>query len=117
MANVVDKVLQDLFAARRVSYFGMKLQAVKFPLSIFNCREIGTLGLAGGDETFWQRSYFVAVAVPDVELMAEAIEQLRAVGDVEHSRAVFAPTGENDLTPEMMRHLHQAVTNSKDRNA
>ena len=36
MADVIDEVLQNLFAARRVRDFGMKLQAVKFALRIFD---------------------------------------------------------------------------------
>ena len=52
MADVIDKILQDLFAARRVGHFGMKLQSVKFPLSIFDRGEIGALGPTGGEKTF-----------------------------------------------------------------
>src|SRR5439155_21944705 len=36
---------------------------------------------------------------------------------MQHSRAVLAPSGEDDLAPEMMRHLHQSITNSEHRNA
>ena len=57
------------------------------------------------------------MTVPDIELIAESIEQLRTVGDMQHSRAVLAPSGEDDLAAEMMRHLHQSVTNSEHRNA
>src|SRR5947209_5129416 len=108
MADVIDKVLQNLFAARRVRDFGMKLQAVEFALSIFDRGKIRALRPPGGKEAFWQCRHLVAVAIPNVELIAEAIEQLRTVGDLQHSRAVFAPAGKNDFTAEMMRHLHQS---------
>ena len=40
MADVIDEVLQNLFAARRVRDFRMKLQAVKFSLRIFDRGEV-----------------------------------------------------------------------------
>src|SRR5207302_1094647 len=86
----------NLFAARGVRDFGMELQAVEFPFSIFDRGKIRALRLSGSEKTFWQRRYFVAVAVPNIELIAQAIEQLRAVGDLQHSRAVFAAAREND---------------------
>src|SRR5207253_11439822 len=49
--------------------------------------------------------------------ITEPIEQLRAVCDLQHSCAVLAPSGEHNLAAEMMRHLHQSVTNSEHRNA
>src|SRR5215471_18709576 len=67
MADVVDEVLQDLFTARRMRDLRMKLQTVKLPLSIFHGGEVGTVGSTGGEKTFWQRSHFVTVAVPDVD--------------------------------------------------
>ena len=74
MADVIDKILQDFFAARRVRDFGMKLQSVKFPLSIFDRSKIGTLCPPGREKTFRQGRYFIAVTVPDIELIAESIE-------------------------------------------
>src|SRR5438874_868884 len=113
MTDVIDKVLQNLFAARRVSDLGMKLQPVKFPLSIFDRGKIGALRSAGGEKTFRQGGHFIAVAVPNIELIAEAIEQLGSIGDLQHSCAVFAPAGENNFAAQMMCHLHQSVINSE----
>ena len=114
---MIDEILQNLFAPRRVRDFGMKLQSVKFALPIFDCGEIGTFRPAGGEKTLRQSRHFIAVTVPDIELITEPIEQLRAVCDLQHSCAVLAPSGEHDLAAEMMRHLHQSVTNSEHRNA
>ena len=35
-ADVKDEILEDFLAARRVRYFGMKLQAVKLALRVFD---------------------------------------------------------------------------------
>ena len=59
---------------------------------------------------------FVAVTVPDIDGVAHAIEELRTIGDVERSGAKFTPAGELDVSPEMVRHQHQAVADSENRN-
>ena len=117
MANVVDEVLQNFLAARRMSDFGVKLQTVKFPLRIFDRGEITSLRARGGPKTFRQCGYFITVTVPDIELRAEPVEKLRTVCDLQHTRAVLTASAEYDLTAEMMRHLHEAVANSEDGNA
>ena len=53
MADMIDEVLQDLFAAGRMSHFGMELQPVQFSLSIFHRGEIATFGARGREKTFW----------------------------------------------------------------
>jgi hypothetical protein len=53
VANVIDEILQDLFASRRVRDFGMKLQPVKFALRILDGGEIATVGRSDNDKTFW----------------------------------------------------------------
>ena len=70
VADVIDEILQDLFASRRVRDFGMKLQAVKFALRILHRGEIAAFGRPDDAKTFRQRRHFVAVAVPNVELVA-----------------------------------------------
>ena len=57
------------------------------------------------------------MTVPNIELRAESIEQLRAVGDFQHARAEFAASAEFNLPAEMMRHLHEAVANAENGNA
>ena len=70
MANLIDKVLQDLFASRRVRNFGMKLEAVKFALWVLYGGEVATFRCADDAKTFRQRRHFVAMAVPNIELLA-----------------------------------------------
>ena len=70
LADVIDEILQDLFATRRMRDFGMKLQSVEFALWIFHRCEVATLGGPGDAKTLWQRCDLIAVAVPDVELVA-----------------------------------------------
>jgi hypothetical protein len=69
-ADVKDKVLQNLSATRRVSDFRMKLQSVKFALRVLYSGEVATFGDANGAKTFRQSRHFVAMAVPNVELLA-----------------------------------------------
>src|ERR1700730_12927804 len=117
MADVIDKVLQNLFSARCVRDLRMKLEPVEFALRIFDRRKVGAFRARGRAKTFRQRGHFIAMAIPDVELRTQAIEKFGAIGNVQHARAVLAPPAENDLAAEMMRHLHEAVTNPEDRNA
>jgi len=100
-----------------VGDFGMKLQPVKLALRILHRGEVRTLGLAGGAKTLRQRGNFIAMTVPDVELRAESVEQLRTVCHFEHARSELAAAAEFHLTAEMMRHLHEAVANAEDGNA
>ena len=62
--------MQDLFTSRCVRDFGVKLQAVKFALRILHGGEIATFGRSDNAKTFRQRRYFVAVAIPNIELIA-----------------------------------------------
>jgi hypothetical protein len=70
MANVIDEILQDFLASRRVRDFGMKLETVKFALRILYGGEIATFGCSGNAKTLRQRRYFIAVAIPNIELIA-----------------------------------------------
>ena len=75
MTDVIDKVLQNLFAARRVRNLGMKLQRVQLSLRIFDCGKLGILRARGSAETGGQGGDFIAVAVPDIKLIADSVEQ------------------------------------------
>ena len=57
------------------------------------------------------------MAVPDIKLIAQTVEQLRAVADLQSSCAVLTLPSEDDFAAEMMGHLHQTVTNSEHGNA
>ena len=72
---------------------------------------------AGGAETGRQGGHFVAVAVPDIKLVAESVEQWRTIGHVQDAGAVLAPGTEFHLAAEMMRHQLHSVANSQHRNA
>ena len=76
VADVKDEILENLLAARRVRDFGMKLQAVEFPLWILDRGEGANSSVrADGAKSLRQCRDFVAVAVPDVDLVAESIEE------------------------------------------
>src|SRR5262249_19715918 len=70
VANVVDKILQDLFASRCVRDFGMKLQPIKLALRMLDGGEIATVRCSYNAKTFRQRRYFVAMTIPNVKLIA-----------------------------------------------
>src|SRR4029453_18803963 len=106
VANWMDQILQGLFASRRLRDFGMKLQAVKFELRIFHGGEIATFRCSDNAKTFRQCRYFVAVAVPNVELVAQSIEELRSLRHVQHPGAILTAPGKNDTTVKVMRHQH-----------
>src|SRR4029453_5732531 len=113
VANVVHEILQNLLASRCVRDFGMKLESVKFALRILDGGEIATVGCSDNTKTFWQCRYFVAVAVPNVELITQSIEEFRSFRHMQHSSAILTAPGENDAAVKMMRHQHQTVTNSQ----
>src|SRR5207302_282215 len=62
-----------------------------------------------------QRCYFVTMAIPDIYLRSQAVKKLRPVSYIQYPGAVLAASGIAHLTTEVMRHLHQAITNSQDR--
>src|SRR5262245_34278210 len=70
VANVIDEILQDLFASRCVRDFGMKLQPIKLAPRILDGGEIATVRCSDNAKTFRQCRYFVAMTVPNVELVA-----------------------------------------------
>src|ERR1051326_3576701 len=67
-ADAKDEVLQDLFTARRVRDFGMKLQSIKLSVWVLHRGEVATFCSPHNAKTFRQRRHFVAMAVPNVEL-------------------------------------------------
>ena len=82
----------------------MKLQSVKFAFGIFYCGEFRVFRAGCSAETSRQRRHLIPVTIPDVDLFAESIEQLRAVGDVQHAWPIFAALAELHLAAKMMRH-------------
>ena len=95
----------------------MKLQSVKFALRILHRGEVATFGRSDGAKTLRQRRHFVAMAVPNVEVAAQSIEEFRTVLDVQRTGTVLASPGKHDLAAKVMRHQHQPVTNSQYGNA
>ena len=53
-----------------MGHFGMKLEAEKFASRILDGGEVASVRCANDAKTFWQRGYFVPVAIPDIELVA-----------------------------------------------
>ena len=68
--DVIDEILQDFLAAGRMHDFGMELQAVKFSFRILHGCEIATFSRSRDAKPFRQCCYFIAMAVPNIELVA-----------------------------------------------
>src|SRR3989449_3199833 len=97
--------------------FGMKLQAVQSSLRIFYGCERRAAGARSDAKPTRQRCYFVTVTVPDVHLFSQAVKKLRPVSYIQYPGPVLTASGVAHLTAEVMRHLHQTVTNSKNRDS
>ena len=54
------------------------------------------------------------MTIPNIHLCSEAVKKLRPVSYIQYPCAVLAASGIAHLAAKMMRHLHQAITNSKD---
>src|ERR1043166_3379944 len=116
MADMIDKVLQDLFAARCMRDLGMKLQAIQLSISIFDRGKIGIFGARDSPEPGRQSGQFVAVTAPDVDLFGQSIEQGRPLRRMQNTRPIFAPRAKFDLTAQVVRHQLHSVTNAEDWN-
>ena len=95
----------------------MKLQRVELAFGVFDRGEGGIFGMRDGAEAFGERGQLVAVAVPDVDLLAEPVEERGALVDVQKSGAVFAAGAELDLAAEMPRHQLHPVADAENGHA
>ena len=118
MADVKDKILQDLFAARRVGDFGMKLQADKVCVADPRSRRSRILPCvpttrnpSGNAVTSSPWLFQTSSWSPSPSKSSDCVR------NVQHARAILAAPAEFDLAAKMMRHQHQPVTNSQHRNA
>ena len=70
-----------------------------------------------GVKAFRKPGQLVAVAVPDVHLLAQPVEKRGAPVDVQQPRAVFAPGAELDLAAEVAGHQLHPIANPEDGDA
>src|SRR5260370_7434283 len=61
VADVINEILQNLFSARRVRDFGVKLQPVKLALWIFHRGEVGALPSPATPKSFRPHRHFIAM--------------------------------------------------------
>ncbi len=73
--------------------------------------------MGDGVKAFRKPGQFVAVAVPDVHLFAQPVEEWGASVDLQKPRAVLAPGAELDLTAQVAGHQLHPITNPQDRDA
>src|ERR1700712_1359488 len=117
MADPEEEVLDDLLAPRRVRDLGMKLQRVELPLRVGDRGEGGILRVRDRVEALRERGEFVAVAVPDIDLFAEAREEQTAFVEMQQTGAVLAARAVFHFAAEMAGHQLHAVADSEDRYA
>lgn len=72
--NSIDKVTDDDMSPGGVDDFWMELQTVDAPNSVFHRGVIGVWGGGDGFEVFGQVCHFVAMGVPDLDVLFQALE-------------------------------------------
>jgi prepilin-type N-terminal cleavage/methylation domain-containing protein len=117
VADAEEEILNDLLPAGRMRNLGMKSQREELALAVFDRGKGGILRVRDGVESFRERGQFVAVAVPDVHLFAETIEEASAPIDVQKPGPILAPGTELDLAAKMAGHQLHAVADTEDGDA
>ena len=74
-ADAMNEVLNDDLALRGVVHLGMELHPVNFPFGIGNDRMGCVLRLPDGGEALGQFLNAVAMAVPDIDLLGQSLEE------------------------------------------
>ena len=100
-ANAVKEVLEDCLAPGGVVHLGMKLHAVDLPLRIRNDGVRGVLRRPNRGKALGQLFHTVAVAVPDIDLLGQSLEERRGAERRENSFAILAVGGAGDRTAEI----------------
>ena len=117
MADLVEEILEELLAARRVRDLGMELHAVE------RAGLVARGGVrAGGrgrqrDEVRRQLVHLIAVAHPDGGFLGKTAHERVICGDAKPRAAIFARFGGLDLTAQDLRADLHAVTDPQDRHA
>ena len=115
-AHLVQELVQDLGAARRVLHLGMKLQAVPAARVVCHGRTGGIVALGDEMERVGHSFHAVAVAHPHVERGVQALEEGGTwIDDGYLSGSILAPAGGNDLAAQGMGQQLHAVAQAKDR--
>ena len=96
---------------------GMELQREELAFAVFDRGKGGILRVRDSVESLRERGQFVAVAVPDIHLFAETIEEASAPIDVQKSGPILAPGTELDLAAKMAGHQLHAVADAEDGDA
>ena len=118
--NLADEIADQLGAVGRMHHFGVEHQPVIFALLVLDHGERRIRRGAGDDEARRHLGDAVAMAHPDLMLLAHApggIEQLACGLDLDIGAAEFAVVAALDLAAELGRHGHLAVADAEHRHA
>ena len=112
IADLVEKVLEDVLAVRRVLDLGMELHAVQPAGRVFHGghRHVGAGGRNG--EPFGDLRHRVAVAHPAGQFYRHAVEERRLFGDGEWPPAVLGRLETGNSPAAHLGHELQAVADA-----
>ena len=120
LADVQDKVAQELLALRRVRDLWVELEAVDVAVRVGDGRERGRARVRDGGEARWQLGELVAVAHPHLHLGPEAVKEgvaaMRARVDRDRRVPVLAVVAREHLAAQHPCELLQPVADAEDGN-
>src|SRR5205814_7165203 len=78
-ADMIDKVLENLFSARCVRHFGMELQSIELSLGVLDRGERRIFSVRGRAKARGHGRDLIAVTAPNIDLLADSSEELRTI--------------------------------------
>ncbi len=114
--DLVQEVLEDVLAVRRVDDLGVELHAVQPPCAILERGDRRRGRRRGDDRAHRRRGHRVAVAHPDGLLRRKVVEEL-GLARLELGLPELGDPGTVDGTAEVARHQLHAVADAERRNA
>ena len=116
-ADAEEEVADHVDAALGVEDLGVKLDAVEVALLVLDDGELGVFRGADGGVAGGQLDEAVAVGVPDLELLGQALEEAAGLLQGEHAVAVFAVGALGDAAAEEVALELDAVADAEDGHA
>jgi len=116
-ADDEEEVADDIDTAFGVENLGVELDAVEVALAVFDDGKLGVLGGADGSVAGRKSDEAVAVGIPDLELLGEALEETAGFVEGENAVAVFAVGALGDFAAEEVALELDAVADAEDGDA
>jgi hypothetical protein len=110
-----EKVLQDLWALRSMSDFGVELNPVQKPVAALHRRVSDGRGPGKTDKIFWQGEDTIAVAHPDLFCGIEALKERVCLKDLQGAGAILPLLAAEHLAAQIMGHQLHPIADAQDR--